>query len=163
MVDPNGKTPAWLVKRVLARDNHCCRNCGHGQHLQVHHIEFRSMGGKTEEGRLLALCTACHSLIHSGLLRIEGDGTGGFVFVAGENGTPVEQDSAPISVAAVEHAVLSGVPRGRLSRALSVYRMRGELAPSSEMPGSRTHARISALTDACLTADGGSPTGSVAR
>ena len=142
VADPDGETPAWLANRVLARDNKICRNCGRAWHLQVHHVEFRSRGGKTEEDGLASVCTACHSLIHNGLLRMQGDGTGGFVFVAGQSGELVEQESTPISAATVEHAVLGGVPRSRLSRALSLVRMRRELAPSSEMPWMRTQVRV---------------------
>ena len=41
VADPDGKTPAGLVKRVLTRDNHRCSNCQRTLHLQVHHVEWR--------------------------------------------------------------------------------------------------------------------------
>jgi Holliday junction DNA helicase RuvB len=38
----------------------------------VHHIEFRSHGGRTHAENLVSLCARCHGLVHAGLLVIEG-------------------------------------------------------------------------------------------
>jgi len=67
------KTPAWMRKKVLARDGHRCRCCGRRGRLTVHHKEFRSEGGPTRLSNLLSVCLLCHGLIHAGLLRIEGE------------------------------------------------------------------------------------------
>jgi len=66
------KTPAWMRKRVLARDGHRCRCCGSRARVQAHHVEFRSDGGGTRMENLLTVCARCHGLVHAGLLVIEG-------------------------------------------------------------------------------------------
>ena len=66
------KTPDAMRKRVLRRDGHRCRVCGRRHDLEVHHIVFRSRGGPTEPGNLITTCNGCHSLVHAGLLVLEG-------------------------------------------------------------------------------------------
>ena len=90
----SGKTPRALVQRVLARDNRRCRNCRKMLYLHVHHIMFRSMGGRSEQANLLALCSLCHTMIHRGLLSLHADGRGGYVFLD-RSGAPVEGRSVP--------------------------------------------------------------------
>lgn len=104
--DPDGKTPARLAKRVLARDNHRCQNCGHTLHLQVHHVEWRVHGGKTEEGLLASLCTRCHSMVHQGLLSLHGNRQDGFVFLD-RGGNVVDAVAEPSTVAAAVHTALA--------------------------------------------------------
>ena len=43
-----------------------CQNpdCGSTSDLEIHHIVFRSQGGKTELGNLLLLCRECHMRAH---------------------------------------------------------------------------------------------------
>lgn len=36
----------------------------HGGRLTIHHIVFKSDGGKNEKGNLIALCEECHSFVH---------------------------------------------------------------------------------------------------
>ncbi|MCP4968117.1 MAG: HNH endonuclease, partial [bacterium] len=79
--NPDGKTPNWLVRRVKARDNNCCQNCGDKSRVQVHHVEFRADGGKTEEDMLASLCDLCHSMVHHNLLNLHGNAKDGFVFL----------------------------------------------------------------------------------
>jgi Holliday junction DNA helicase RuvB len=66
------KTPASMRARVLRRDGHRCRSCRSRRSLMVHHVEFRSHGGRTHVQNLLTLCSRCHGLVHEGLLVIEG-------------------------------------------------------------------------------------------
>lgn len=57
----------WNVREyVLFRDHHCCQWCrGKSKHpiLTVHHIESRKTGGDSPDN-LIALCKACHNLVH---------------------------------------------------------------------------------------------------
>ncbi len=62
-----------LRRRVLARDHYRCRCCRSRVSLQNHHIVFESDGGPTVLENLLTVCWRCHTLVHAGLLRIEGD------------------------------------------------------------------------------------------
>jgi hypothetical protein len=39
----------------------------------VHHVVFRSNGGRTRAANLVTLCARCHALVHEGLLVLEGD------------------------------------------------------------------------------------------
>jgi hypothetical protein len=45
---------------VLERDGHCCRACGSGQFIHVHHRR----PGSNSPSLLIALCAACHARIH---------------------------------------------------------------------------------------------------
>ena len=67
-------TPS-IVKRVLLRDGQVCANpmCGAKLSLHAHHLQFRANGGKTELANEVATCARCHSLLHAGLLHVEGD------------------------------------------------------------------------------------------
>ena len=58
---------------VLRRDRHCCTNCEKPFDLAVHHIEARAFGGDNAPRNLLTLCVTCHSSVHRGFLRIQGD------------------------------------------------------------------------------------------
>ena len=49
-----------LHRQVLARDRWRCQICGAMQHLQVHHLEFRSQSGGDEEENLISPCAECH-------------------------------------------------------------------------------------------------------
>ena len=50
--------------QVLERDGWRCQTCGSMQHLQVHHLKFRSHSGCDEEQNLITLCTECHEQVH---------------------------------------------------------------------------------------------------
>ncbi len=64
----NGKgkdeIPAWLRRRVLARDRHRCRRCASRDSLHLHHIIPEEFGGPTEYDNLVVLCRYCHTLVH---------------------------------------------------------------------------------------------------
>ena len=53
-----------LHRQVLQRDGWRCQVCGSMQHLQVHHLKFRSHSGGDEEQNLITLCDGCHAHIH---------------------------------------------------------------------------------------------------
>ncbi len=155
VADPDGKTPPRLVKRVLAQDNHRCQNCRRTLHLQVHHVEWRVDGGKTEEDLLASLCTRCHSMIHQGLLRLHGNRQDGFVFFD-RCGTAVEAPLEPSVVAAALHTALASPPGSGddhrdnlLHRALMVGARR-RLAPVYGLPllPGGSDARVSAANRA---------------
>lgn len=53
-----------LKKLVLVRDEYKCRVCKFRQNLQVHHVLFRSFGGKDTSENLITLCMDCHTSVH---------------------------------------------------------------------------------------------------
>ena len=53
-----------VYEKVAERDNYQCRVCGNNQ-IQIHHIVFRSHGGKDTPENLIALCFRCHAQAHS--------------------------------------------------------------------------------------------------
>ena len=87
-------TPPWLRDAVLARDSSRCRSCGLRWDLMVHHLVFRARGGPTSAENLVSLCGRCHSLVHSGLLRIEGSPGTGLQFM-GRDGRAVGDPTLP--------------------------------------------------------------------
>ena len=100
------KTPPRMRRNVLRRDGHRCRSCRSRWSLMVHHVEFRSHGGRTLEENLLTLCARCHGLVHAGLLVIEGASSdvARFVDAAGRSLEGAEP------IAAVEAASLEPPP-----------------------------------------------------
>ncbi len=55
--------------QVLERDGWRCQSCGSMQHLQVHHLTFRSQSGGDLEQNLITLCTKCHEQAHRNATR----------------------------------------------------------------------------------------------
>ncbi len=52
-----------LRREVYERDGGQCVLCGgHGAH--IHHITFRSQGGKDVADNLVTLCGGCHDMAH---------------------------------------------------------------------------------------------------
>ena len=49
---------------VAERDDYLCRVCGRKAN-DVHHIIFRSHGGKDEPDNLICLCRQCHEAAHA--------------------------------------------------------------------------------------------------
>jgi hypothetical protein len=64
-----------IVRKVLCRDGHRCGNprCRRKLGLHVHHIKFRSRGGRTEVWNEVAVCAWCHACIHQGFLEVGWD------------------------------------------------------------------------------------------
>ena len=52
-----------IYQKVAERDNHECRICGNNQ-IQIHHIIFRSHGGKNTKENLITLCKHHHDKAH---------------------------------------------------------------------------------------------------
>lgn len=62
---------------VLTRDSYTCQHCtgkSKDQHLEVHHIQFRSQDGSDEESNLLTLCKTCHDGLHRGEITLRHTG-----------------------------------------------------------------------------------------
>ncbi|MCP4113150.1 MAG: HNH endonuclease [Desulfobacteraceae bacterium] len=67
-----------LRMAALIRDDYTCKSCSKKRvSLQVHHIVFRSRGGKDTIKNLTTLCESCHEKVHDGKLKIKG-GVSGF-------------------------------------------------------------------------------------
>lgn len=49
---------------ILERDGYLCLECGVGENLEVHHVLYRSCGGKDTEDNLITLCAKCHIKKH---------------------------------------------------------------------------------------------------
>ncbi len=91
----NPGTEDKMRRRVLDRDDHCCRCCGARGELHVHHITFRSHWGPSVMWNLASLCLRCHALIHADLLYIEGKHQAKIRFVDRE-GRSVRTRSGPL-------------------------------------------------------------------
>jgi Domain of unknown function (DUF222)/HNH endonuclease len=63
------------VRAVIEDRDRSCRCCGARGFLHIHHLTHWEDGGRTDLANLLALCTHCHRLVHTGGLRIHGDPT----------------------------------------------------------------------------------------
>ena len=87
------KVSKTMRNKVLARDDHRCGSCGFRFDLQAHHIVFSSEGGATAPQNLTALCTTCHTLVHEGLLVLQGDGDTGVQFFT-KDGEPLRRQPA---------------------------------------------------------------------
>lgn len=59
-----------LHKTVAERDGKRCRNCGVERGLDLHHVIFRSLGGKDVAENLVLLCARCHQDVHGHLLKL---------------------------------------------------------------------------------------------
>jgi hypothetical protein len=75
--------PPGLVTKIYLRDGGVCQNplCRRrGSLFHCHHIVFRSHGGRTALYNESLVCTTCHSLLHAGLLVVEGNPATGLVW-----------------------------------------------------------------------------------
>lgn len=59
-------------KAVGLRDARACRCCGSKDGLHLHHLTFRSRGGKWSTENIVTLCAICHALLHARQLWIFG-------------------------------------------------------------------------------------------
>jgi hypothetical protein len=75
--EPDGRTvgigrasrtpPPWLRRRVIARDNRCCRWAGCIRRIRhVHHMSHWTKGGHTNASNLIGVCWHHHHLLHEG-------------------------------------------------------------------------------------------------
>ena len=62
-------TNTWQFARqvVLARDNFRCAECDVTEHLHVHHLVPRHLGGDDSPANLITLCSGCHAVRHPNL------------------------------------------------------------------------------------------------
>jgi Holliday junction DNA helicase RuvB len=95
------KTPHEMRGRVKRRDGNRCRSCRSRRDLMVHHVEFRSHGGRTRADNLITLCSRCHGLVHANLLLLQGHHAEAVRFFDSA-GRPM---SGPESVARIEVAL----------------------------------------------------------
>jgi len=60
--------PASVRQAVLDRDSNQCQICGTGgeNRLQLHHLTYRSHGGRHISENLVTLCYECHEAVHRG-------------------------------------------------------------------------------------------------
>jgi 5-methylcytosine-specific restriction endonuclease McrA len=57
--------PTNVRTLVIERDGHCCRMCGTWTEIpHVHHIIYRSQGGKDLPTNLVSLDLYCHERVH---------------------------------------------------------------------------------------------------
>lgn len=59
-----------LRRRVLKRDGGVCRVCLRAKAFEIHHVLFRSLGGKDEARNLIAVCRTCHEDIHGHVVKL---------------------------------------------------------------------------------------------
>lgn len=73
-------------RAVLARQLGVCATpgCNH-THLEIHHVIWWSLGGRTDLNKLIGICTRCHHLVHAGKLHITGNAVDGFTFTNRNN------------------------------------------------------------------------------
>jgi len=57
--DIDKKTPLPMRLDVLGRDGNACRCCGSRFRLHVHHVDYRSHGGRTHPSNLVTTCELC--------------------------------------------------------------------------------------------------------
>jgi hypothetical protein len=55
----------WIPRRIRSQMPKVCGNCGSTEGLNIHHVVPLSLGGTTQPGNLIVLCTKCHAIIHS--------------------------------------------------------------------------------------------------
>lgn len=65
--DPQ-RIPPSVRQAVLDRDNSQCQICGTGgdNRLQLHHLTYRSHGGRHIPENLVTVCHRCHEAVHRG-------------------------------------------------------------------------------------------------
>lgn len=56
---------AEIADYIYARDNGLCQQCSK-KGSEIHHIVFRSQGGKDSPHNLILLCNICHDKLHRG-------------------------------------------------------------------------------------------------
>jgi hypothetical protein len=98
-------------REVLRRDRDCCivPGCRNTRYVDVHHIRLRSEGGGNDPDNLVVLCSAHHSAVHRGTLRIDGSVSKGLRFQHAD-GTPYGR--APSAAKSHVGASVFGALRG---------------------------------------------------
>lgn len=57
-------------KKILKEKKGTCSICGKQTNTENHHIKSVGSGGNDKKENLIELCRVCHSLVHSGNLKI---------------------------------------------------------------------------------------------
>lgn len=52
------------LAKIREMDHNMCRHCGRNTFLHIHHLKFRSRGGKDTPENMITLCGYCHDAIH---------------------------------------------------------------------------------------------------
>lgn len=73
-------TPRQRQAVLTAQGQRCAAPGCNNAHLEIHHIVAWADGGPTDVSNLVGLCSACHTLLHRGLLVCSVDGHGGASF-----------------------------------------------------------------------------------
>lgn len=59
------KSIKWTSKATRwKRETGCCEKCGGTEHLEVHHLHYRTLCAERRED-VQVLCRACHALVHN--------------------------------------------------------------------------------------------------
>ena len=53
-----------IANKVLTRDKGRCYYCG-SPYVELHHIVYKSHGGKDDERNLICLCRVHHEMVHT--------------------------------------------------------------------------------------------------
>lgn len=71
------KESAWQTVRaeVRQREHGKCRLCPE-KGFDVHHVTYRSRGGKHETQNTVLLCRAHHADVHAGIVKLAGNASG---------------------------------------------------------------------------------------
>lgn len=75
--EARAKEQQWQTVRaeVRQRENGKCRLCPE-KGFDVHHITYRSRGGKHETRNCVLLCRKCHADVHGGIVKLSGNASG---------------------------------------------------------------------------------------
>jgi hypothetical protein len=106
---------------VLTRDSYTCQHCkgkAKDQHLEVHHIIFRSQQGSDEEANLLTLCKPCHDALYAGTLTLKRTGKkkGALLHATQMNSIRIQllkrvEAEETWGFVTKEHRILAGLPK----------------------------------------------------
>lgn len=69
------RAKAEASRKALQRDEYTCQFCGTRRNLEVHHLLYRSHGGKDDLDNLLTLCHRCHAAVHERTMRVARNGS----------------------------------------------------------------------------------------
>jgi len=134
----DGPTPPALRRRILAREGGRCGNprCHHRAD-HCHHVVFRSHGGETSLANEVAVCAACHALVHAGLLRVTGVADGEVIWTPG---VPCDSNEDAGGVA-------DRLPILHVAGASNGYRNHGEVHASASADSNRDSASLASNDD----------------
>ncbi|WP_229052356.1 HNH endonuclease signature motif containing protein [Aeromicrobium sp. Leaf350] len=82
-------TPAQRKAVIAKQAGQCAAPGCTNTHLEIHHVNWWSQGGKTNIDELVGYCECCHMLIHQGLLKVEATGGGQFTMTT-RDGRPID-------------------------------------------------------------------------